>query len=83
MDGWLLSGTSINHALISFSFLNQFPTKSLLSDEMLFQMRLWNTFCLTHLQYVPLPPFNIMILANKFPVPRLVTDVLSTYSPSI
>jgi hypothetical protein len=24
-----------------------------LTDEMLSQMRLWNTFCLTHLQYVP------------------------------
>jgi hypothetical protein len=23
-----------------------------LTDEMLSQMRLWNTFCLTHLQYV-------------------------------
>ncbi|KAJ5216309.1 Transcriptional activator of proteases prtT [Penicillium cinerascens] len=50
MDGWLLSGISINHALLSFSFLNQ-PSnnKSLLSDEMLSQLRLWNTFCLTHL----------------------------------
>lgn len=53
MDGWLLSGISINHALLSFTFLNQ-PSnnKSLLSDEMLSQLRLWNTFCLTHLQYV-------------------------------
>jgi hypothetical protein len=25
-----------------------------LTDEMLSQMRLWNTFCLTHLQYVSL-----------------------------
>lgn len=52
MDGWLLSGISINHALISFRFLHNTPDKSLLSDEMLSQMRLWNTFCLTHLQYV-------------------------------
>lgn len=50
MDGWLLSGISINHALLSFTFLNQ-PSnnKSPLSDEMLSQLRLWNTFCLTHL----------------------------------
>lgn len=52
MDGWLLSGLSINHALTSFNFLNTLPTKSVLTDEMLSQMRLWNTFCLTHLQYV-------------------------------
>ncbi|KAJ5438422.1 Transcriptional activator of proteases prtT [Penicillium daleae] len=49
MDGWLLSGISINHALCSFNFLNNLPTKSVLTDEMLSQMRLWNTFCLTHL----------------------------------
>lgn len=58
MDGWLLSGISINHALISFGFLNQPPNKSLLSDEMLSQLRLWNTFCLTHLQYVR--SFNVL-----------------------
>lgn len=53
MDGWLLSGISINHALISFGFLHHTPSdKSHLSDEMLSQMRLWNVFCLTHLQYV-------------------------------
>lgn len=80
MDGWLLSGISINHALISFSFLNQPPSKSLLSDEMLSQMRLWNTFCLTHLQYVH--HFNIKILANNVPVLPSATDVLSTCSPS-
>lgn len=53
MDGWLLSGLSINHGLTSFNFLNILSTKSVLTDEMLSQMRLWNTFCLTHLQYVP------------------------------
>ncbi|KAJ5669397.1 Transcriptional activator of proteases prtT [Penicillium macrosclerotiorum] len=49
VDGWLLSGISINHALISFNFLNNLPLKSVLTDGMLPQMRLWNTFCLTHL----------------------------------
>ncbi|KAJ5899752.1 Transcriptional activator of proteases prtT [Penicillium taxi] len=49
MDGWLLSGISINHALTSFTFLNDLPNKVILTDEMLSQMRLWNTFCLTHL----------------------------------
>lgn len=52
MDGWLLSGISINHALLSFTFLNQPSNKSILSDEILSQLRIWNTFCLTHLQYV-------------------------------
>jgi len=52
VDGWLLSGISMNHALISFRFLNASPSKSALTDEILFQMRLWNIFCLTHLQYV-------------------------------
>ncbi|KAJ6127332.1 Transcriptional activator of proteases prtT [Penicillium sp. IBT 18751x] len=49
MDGWLLSGISINHALLSFAFLNQPSNKSILSDETLSQLRIWNTFCLTHL----------------------------------
>ncbi|KAJ5596456.1 Transcriptional activator of proteases prtT [Penicillium hetheringtonii] len=49
VDGWLLSGISMNHALISFRFLNASPSKSALTDEILFQMRLWNIFCLTHL----------------------------------
>ncbi|KAJ5584237.1 Transcriptional activator of proteases prtT [Penicillium hispanicum] len=48
MDGWLLSGISINQALISFRFLHA-PIKSVITDEMLSQMRLWNIFCLTHL----------------------------------
>lgn len=56
VDGWLLSGISINHALISFNFLNGSFTKSALTDEMLSQMRLWNIFCLTHLQCVFLLP---------------------------
>jgi hypothetical protein len=50
MDAWLLSGISINHALTSFNFLHSPPAKGVLPGEMLPQMRLWNTFCLTHLQ---------------------------------
>ncbi|KAJ6096649.1 Transcriptional activator of proteases prtT [Penicillium sp. IBT 16267x] len=49
MDAWLLSGISINHALTSFNFLHSPPAKGVLPGEMLPQMRLWNTFCLTHL----------------------------------
>lgn len=49
-DGWLLSGISINHALISFAFPHNPPIKIVITDEMLSQMRLWNIFCLTHLQ---------------------------------
>jgi hypothetical protein len=51
MDGWLLSGISINHAQLSLTFLTQTFNKSVLSDEMVSQLRLWNTFCLTNLQY--------------------------------
>lgn len=59
MDGWLLSGISINHALTTFNFLSNLPTKSVLTDEVLSQMRLWNTLCLTHLQYVFLRCYSI------------------------
>ncbi|CAI7617879.1 unnamed protein product [Penicillium glandicola] len=49
MDDWLLSGISINHALISFNFLNTLPGDSLNPDELLAQLRLWNTLCATQL----------------------------------
>lgn len=52
MDDWLLSGISINHALISFNFLNTLPGDNLNPDEVLAQLRLWNTLCSTQLQYV-------------------------------
>lgn len=55
MDGWLLSGISINHALMSFRFLKLSSTKSfshVSNEQILPQLRLWNVFCLTHLQYV-------------------------------
>lgn len=50
MDAFLLSGIAINHALNSFGFLNSLSHKNTPSDDILPQMRLWNTFCLTHLQ---------------------------------
>ncbi|KAI1833840.1 transcriptional regulator family: Fungal Specific TF [Penicillium roqueforti] len=49
MDDWLLSGISINHALISFNFLNTLPGDRLNPDELLAQLRLWNTLCATQL----------------------------------
>ncbi|CAI7606907.1 unnamed protein product [Penicillium bialowiezense] len=49
MDDWLLSGISINHALISFNFLNTLPGDNPNSDELISQMRLWNTLCFTQL----------------------------------
>ncbi|CAI7570568.1 unnamed protein product [Penicillium palitans] len=49
MDDWLLSGISINHALISFNFLNTLPGDNLNPDEVLAQLRLWNTLCSTQL----------------------------------
>ncbi|KAJ5772916.1 hypothetical protein N7457_007812 [Penicillium paradoxum] len=49
MDDWLLSGISINHALISFNFLNTLPGDNLNPDDLLAQLRLWNTLCVTQL----------------------------------
>ncbi|KAJ6072641.1 hypothetical protein N7467_010726 [Penicillium canescens] len=49
MDDWLLSGISINHALISFNFLNTLPRDSINPDDLLAQLRLWNTLCATQL----------------------------------
>ncbi|KAJ5129309.1 transcriptional regulator family: Fungal Specific TF [Penicillium bovifimosum] len=49
MDDWLLSGISINHALASFSFLNTRPGDNPNPDEVLAQLRLWNTLCATQL----------------------------------
>ncbi|CAG8421507.1 unnamed protein product [Penicillium salamii] len=49
MDDWLLSGISINHALISFNFLNSSPGDNSNPDGLLSQMRLWNTLCVTQL----------------------------------
>lgn len=52
MDSWLLSGISINHAIISFDFLNSAPAERIVDDDMVKKLRLWNTLCLTQLQYV-------------------------------
>lgn len=52
MDSWLLSGISINHAIISFEFLDRIPAEPVVTDDMLKKLRLWNALCLTQLQYV-------------------------------
>lgn len=52
MDSWLLSGISINHAIISFDFLNHAPAELIVDNEMVAKLRLWNALCLTQLQYV-------------------------------
>ncbi|KAB8072941.1 transcriptional activator of proteases prtT [Aspergillus leporis] len=51
IDGWLLSGTAINHAFIAFDFLNHAPSELLIDDDMAAQLRLWNAFCLTQLHF--------------------------------
>ncbi|KAE8144909.1 transcriptional activator of proteases prtT [Aspergillus avenaceus] len=51
IDGWLLSGTAINHALVSFDFLNHAPTELILDNDTAAQLRLWNAFCLTQLHF--------------------------------
>ncbi|KNG81366.1 C6 zinc finger domain protein [Aspergillus nomiae NRRL 13137] len=61
IDGWLLSGTAINHALVSFDFLNQVPSELLIDNDMAAQLRLWNAFCLTQLHFAVgnARPFNL------------------------
>lgn len=50
MDSWLLSGISINHAIISFDFLNSVRER-IINDDLVKKLRLWNALCLTQLQY--------------------------------
>lgn len=52
MDSWLLSGISINHAIISFDFLNHAPSDLIMDNDMVAKLRVWNALCLTQLQYV-------------------------------
>jgi hypothetical protein len=83
MDDWLLSGISINHALISFNFLNTLPGDNLNPDELLAQLRLWNTLCATQLQYV-LPNKSSGIRSNTNPTaPPSQTAALSTSNNNI
>ncbi|PYI03370.1 hypothetical protein BO78DRAFT_322789 [Aspergillus sclerotiicarbonarius CBS 121057] len=51
MDSWLLSGISINHAIISIEFLNYAPAEVMVDNETAAQLRLWNTYCLTQLHF--------------------------------
>lgn len=51
MDSWLLSGISMNHAIIAFEFLDRIPAEPVVTDDMLKKLRLWNALCLTQLQY--------------------------------
>ncbi|KAG2027115.1 hypothetical protein GB937_000853 [Aspergillus fischeri] len=50
MDSWLLSGISINHAIISFDFLNHAPAELIVDNDMVAKLRVWNALCLTQLQ---------------------------------
>jgi hypothetical protein len=52
MDSWLLSGISINHAIISFDFLDQLLAEPVLTDDVIRKLRVWNALCVTQLQYV-------------------------------
>ncbi|KAI2995261.1 transcriptional regulator family: Fungal Specific TF [Aspergillus niger] len=51
MDSWLLSGISINHAIIALDFLNYAPSEVMVDNETAAQLRLWNTYCLTQLHF--------------------------------
>ncbi|KAL1999876.1 hypothetical protein VTN02DRAFT_3858 [Thermoascus thermophilus] len=61
MDSWLLSGISINHAIISFEFLDRIPAEPVVTDDMLKKLRLWNALCLTQLHFAigNARPFNL------------------------
>lgn len=52
IDNWLLSGISINHAIISFDFLNSSPAEHVVDSDLVRKLRVWNALCLTQLQYV-------------------------------
>lgn len=52
MDSWPLSGISINHAIISFDFLDQLLVEPTMTEDILKKLRVWNALCLTQLQYV-------------------------------
>ena len=61
----MMSGTAINHALVSFDFLNHVPSELLIDNDMASQLRLWNAFCLTQLQYVRRFRFYSDLLMQK------------------
>ncbi|EXJ90645.1 hypothetical protein A1O1_03749 [Capronia coronata CBS 617.96] len=50
MDSWMLSGTSVNHAVLSFNLANPTPEEED-EDTRLRQLRIWNVLCLTHIQF--------------------------------
>lgn len=49
MDSWLLSGMSINHAIISLKSLSHASADQAMDDNMLKELRIWNALCLTQL----------------------------------
>jgi hypothetical protein len=48
MDSWMLSGTSVNHAVLSFNLAN--PASEDDDDARLRNLRIWNALCLTNVQ---------------------------------
>lgn len=55
MDSWVLSGISIDHALMSFECLNHAPFEKMVDNDMVPRLRLWNALCLAQIQYVVCP----------------------------
>jgi len=49
IDSWLLSGIALNHAILSFDFLEEEGSPDF-STEALRERRVWNGLCLTRLQ---------------------------------
>ncbi|MBV36060.1 MAG: hypothetical protein CMP47_11525 [Rickettsiales bacterium] len=49
MDSWMLSGTSVNHAVLSFNLAN--PASEDDDDARLRNLRIWNALCLTNVQF--------------------------------
>lgn len=50
-DRWLLSGIAMNHAILSFDFLEDDSVMDM-SEDALRERRIWNGLCANHLQYV-------------------------------
>ncbi|KAL4891025.1 hypothetical protein BDV59DRAFT_194494 [Aspergillus ambiguus] len=50
MDSWVLSGIAIDHALVSFQFLENPPYEHIVDNDIVPRLRLWNSLCLARIQ---------------------------------
>lgn len=50
IDSWLLSGVALNHAILSFDFIDGEGATDV-NEDTFREMRIWNGLCVTQLQY--------------------------------